>query len=61
MFLSPTTESQGHGKPWERDILISLGVSEKLQKEYNHTDIYDGRKEHTTPGRTASINKTQTM
>jgi len=61
MFLSPTTESQGHGKPWERDILISLGVSEELQKEYSHTDIYDGRKEHTTTGRNASIKTTKTM
>ena len=61
LFLSPTGESQGHGKPWETDILNPLGVTEKLQEGYNHTDIYDGRKEHTTTGRNLSIKTTKSM
>ncbi len=60
-IVCATTECQGHGKSWEKNILIPLGVSEELQKEYSHTDIYDGRKEHTTTGRNISIKTTKTM
>ena len=61
MFLSPTTESQGHGKSWERDILVPLGVSEELQKEYKHIEIYDGKKDHVLTGRNISIKTTKSM
>ena len=63
LFLSPTGESQGHGKPWETDILNPLGVTDEIQKNYGykHTDIYDGRKEHTTTGRNLSIKTTKSM
>ena len=34
---------------------------QELQKEYSHTDIYDGRKEHTSTHRNISIKTTKTM
>ena len=61
MFLCPTGESQGHGKSWETDILNKLGVTKELQLEYKHTDIYDGKKEHTTMNRNLSIKTTKSM
>lgn len=44
MFLSQTNESQGHGKPWETNILEQLVQKERLSK-YTHTAIYDAKKE----------------
>ena len=38
LFLSPTGESQNHGKPWEREVLIKLDVTEELQKEFIEED-----------------------
>ena len=61
MFLSPTGESQGHGKSWENEILNKLGVTNDIQKEYKHTDIYDGRKEHTITNRNLSIKTSKSM
>ena len=40
MFLQPTTESQGHGKSWEIEILTRLGINLEMLKTYKHTDIY---------------------
>ena len=61
MFLQPTTESQGHGKSWEIEILTRLGINLEMLKTYKHTDIYDGKKEHLSYGKNLSIKTTKSM
>lgn len=61
MFLQPTTESQGHGKSWEIEILNKLGITEEILKTYKHTDIYDGKKEHLSYNKNISIKTTISM
>jgi hypothetical protein len=61
MFLVPTSESQGHGKSWEIEILTRLGIPIDILKSYKQTDIYDGKKEHIQNNRNVSIKTTKSM
>ena len=57
LCLEPTSESQGHGKAYEREIQRNVfGMTEEQINSYNHTSKYDINKEdNPITGRNVSI------
>lgn len=61
MYLQASSESQGHGKPWEVDILEKLAISTDILNLYSHTSKYDAKKEHLNYNKNISIKTTKSM
>jgi len=62
--LQSTTESQGHGKSWERAVSTSIfKITETEMCDYTHTDKYDIKGKHNRRaeclGKNVSIKTTQ--
>jgi hypothetical protein len=56
--LNITSESQGHGKPWEIDVLCIKGFCPETLKKYKQTEKYDGKEEDSPDNRNKSVKTT---
>lgn len=56
--LITSSESQGHGKPWEIEYLCIFGFCPEKLKKYKQNEKYDGRKEDSPDNRNKSIKAT---
>ena len=56
--LIMSSESQGHGKVLEREILIKQGFPDEKIKNYSHTEKYDGKQEDSPDNRNKSVKAT---
>ena len=56
--LKPTTESQGHGTPFEYEVLPIIGFNLDTLKTYKSNEKYDGKKEDSPDNRNKSIKTT---
>ena len=60
-MLQASSESQGHGKPWEIDILKKLVISSDILNLYSHNSKYDAKKKHLNYNKNISIKTTKSM